>query len=169
MLGVAQRTVMAEALPVEIEKREHGTAKGHNRKARWRLQRGNDTQEVGKQNINRNRTGEGDELDRVRAGVLFQQVLNTKAHGIGNEQLGNLLSSARAVNGKVRANYHGKSDSHKQSEHGHDEVFGDGALVIGGLDVQRVIQHQRVRSKDVVDPLCETAYVFFHSSVPGMQ
>ena len=103
------------------------------------------------------------------AHVFVQQVLDAEAQRIGQQHLRALLQGPGTVNGKLRAKNKGKHHANNKNDNGHHKIFGDGLFVIRGLQMNRVQEPKGYRPEDLIEPMSELTYVFFHQLFPRTQ
>jgi hypothetical protein len=162
---IASNTVIANALIVEIDESENRAGQRDDSVASGRGERRKDAQEVGEQDKDGDRTSEGDELVRLVAGVLFEQILDAETERIREKQFGSLLEGAGTLDGKAGAQEQGKDGADDEHEKGHNDVLGNGPLEVARLKIQGMKQTKGQGPEKVVKPLRDPAYMFFHSSI----
>src|SRR5215813_189309 len=159
---------MPQPVVIEIKKGQDGAAERHawQRSPRRRTQRRNHSQQIREKDENRDGANKWDELLRAVPHVFLEQVLNAEAQRVAEQHFRNLLHRAGPLDRKARPQNKCKADADNKNDQGHHDVFGDGSLVVGGLQTQGMKQPQGQGPEDMVKPQRDLAYVFFHL-VPG--
>src|SRR5437762_1084551 len=142
MLKVGNMAVMPDPLPVEIKKRKNRASQRDTDISRRRREKGEDTEEIGHQDEDGNRTNPRDVFDPFVPNVLFQQILDPETKRIGKKQFRDLLKAARALDGEARAKQKRQERANNQYEKTHHNMFRDGQIRIFGANVERREQRQ---------------------------
>src|SRR5713226_9552383 len=102
MFKVSENSVMPDPLPIEIKKRNRRTRQWHRDVSRWSSKPWEKTEQIRKKNEETNAPYEVNVGARVSSGALVKNILDSQAHGIGDEQFRDLLHRSGLINGKAR-------------------------------------------------------------------
>src|SRR5713101_9325658 len=97
LLRVAERTMVPEAGPVVIQKRQDRASQGHARMARWRLERGNQTDQVSEEDKDRDASDHRKTARASMPHVVIEQVSNAQSHRVRDEELHDLLNGSGLI------------------------------------------------------------------------
>jgi len=145
VLEVSADAMMADALPIEIEKSEDGASQGNADISSRRGKERKSSEEVAEKHENRNRADKGNVLRSVMTGVFFEQITNADAERIGEKHLGDLLAGTGLFNRQSGTEKERDERSYHEDDQSHHDVLGNRHLGIVGYDVQRVKQGQDQR------------------------
>src|SRR5882762_180666 len=152
---VAANAVVADALPVEIQKRQDGACQ-RNRLIGCR---------GGK---NRDGTNEWNQLEGTVVDILFEKILDAETERVGEQELGDLLHRSRLLHGKARTEKEGQERGKNQNHNSHHDMFRDGSLGVFRRDMKPREQCQGKLPEVVVHQPRQSSNVFGHSLIRRM-
>src|SRR5260370_16331724 len=108
MFEVSENSVMPDPLPIEIEKGNRRTCQWHRDVSRWSGEPWEKAEQIRKKNEETDTPNEVNVGARVSSGTLVKNILDSQAHGIGDEQFRDLLHCSGLIDGKARPKNHGQ-------------------------------------------------------------
>src|SRR5437667_2757875 len=163
MLEIAQKSMMPDALPVEIDERKSRAAKRHALFACRRAKSWNHAKKVGEQNEDRNRPCKSNKPPSAVFNVFVQQVADAEAQRIRQQHLRHLLGTAGPIDRKPRAQEKSQHRAEEQRDQRHHHVFGNWSLGMPRRNVEHGKESQRITPEIVIHKMGEPAYVLFHT------
>ena len=82
--------------------------------------------------------------------IFDQQVANAESDGVGDQQFGNLLRSARIIDGQPRPQPEAHQRPDQEHHHAHHHVFGNRKVGVRGLNMQGVKQRDGRAAKVMI-------------------
>src|SRR5262249_5614603 len=160
--------MMREAVPVEVEKRKAGTSQGNgDLTGRSREERKNGDK-IGEQHKEGDGADERNVAEAVVPDIFFEQVLDAKAHVVGEQKFGDLLRGAGALDRQAGPQEKREKRAHDEHDQCHDYVLGNWQFGVFWLDMQGMKQDESQAPQIVIRKMRDYADVFFHRvSVPG--
>src|SRR6266481_2181248 len=133
---VAASAVVANALPVEIQKRQNGAGQRNRFVGRGRGKNRNDAEQVRQEHENRNGTNERNQLEGAVVDVFFEKILDAETEGICEQEFGDLLHGSGLLHRKARTEKEGQERGKNQNDYAHHNMLRDGSLGIFRRDMK---------------------------------
>src|SRR6267143_1536039 len=140
---VMSNPMMANSLPVEIQKNDDGAAERNRFFRRGRRKGREKAQQIGEQNEHGNRSDHRHVTPSAVLYIFIEQIADSESNWVGNQQFRDLLHPAGIVHGKPRAQPERAQDADHEHHEGHDNMLRYRCGGIRRLNVQRAQQPKR--------------------------